>query len=87
MAQTSQISTAQSQYQLKRYQSCEEADQRYDLALKRHNDLTQDRVHGIFLNAFSTSLDPHSSYMPAEELEDFRIRTELSLEGIGASLI
>jgi carboxyl-terminal processing protease len=59
---------------------------RYDLAVKRHNDLTKDRVFGIFLNAFSTALDPHSSYMPADELEDFRIRTRLSLEGIGASL-
>ncbi len=59
---------------------------RYELAMKRHNDLTKDRVFGVFLNAFSTSLDPHSSYMPAEDLEDFRIRTRLSLEGIGASL-
>ena len=59
---------------------------RYDLALKRHNDLNSDRVYGVFLNAFSSSLDPHSTYLPAEELEDFRIRTRLSLEGIGASL-
>ncbi len=59
---------------------------RYELAIKRHNDLTKDRVYGVFLNAFSTALDPHSSYLPVEELEDFRIRTRLSLEGIGASL-
>ncbi|MBC7658455.1 MAG: carboxy terminal-processing peptidase [Chitinophagaceae bacterium] len=59
---------------------------RYELAAKRHNDLTKDKVYGVFLNAFSTALDPHSSYMPVEELEDFRIRTRLSLEGIGASL-
>jgi len=59
---------------------------RYELQNKRQNDMTKDRVYGVFLNAFSTALDPHSSYMPVEELEDFRIRTRLSLEGIGASL-
>ncbi|RZA24247.1 MAG: tail-specific protease, partial [Proteobacteria bacterium] len=64
----------------------EKVKKRYELAAKRHNDLTKDRVYGVFLNAFSTALDPHSSYMPVEELEDFRIRTRLSLEGIGASL-
>lgn len=61
-------------------------DKRATLAVKRHNELTRDKVFGIFLNAFAMALDPHSSYMPAEELEDFRIRTRLSLEGIGASL-
>ncbi len=64
----------------------EKMRKRYELATKRHNDLTKDKVYGVFLNAFSTALDPHSSYMPVEELEDFRIRTRLSLEGIGASL-
>ena len=59
---------------------------RYDLAMKRHNEITKDKVYGIFLNAFSTALDPHTSYMAADDLEDFRIRTRLSLEGIGASL-
>lgn len=64
----------------------EKLQKRYELATKRHNDLTRDKVFGVFLNSFSMALDPHSSYMPADELEDFRIRTRLSLEGIGASL-
>lgn len=64
----------------------EKMKKRYELIVKRHNDLNKDRVYGVFLNAFSMALDPHSSYMPVEELEDFRIRTRLSLEGIGASL-
>ncbi len=64
----------------------EKLKKRAQLAVKRHNELTKDKVLGIFLNAFSMALDPHSSFMPAEELEDFRIRTRLSLEGIGASL-
>ena len=40
----------------------------------------------MFLNSFSTALDPHSTYLSADTLEDFRIRTRLSLEGIGATL-
>ena len=64
----------------------EKLKKRNELAVKRHNELTRDRVFGIFLNAFSMALDPHSSYLPAADLEDFRIRTRLSLEGIGASL-
>lgn len=59
---------------------------RYDLALKRHSELSKDRSYSIFLNAFSQSLDPHSTYLSADDLEDFRIHTRLSLEGIGASL-
>jgi carboxyl-terminal processing protease len=59
---------------------------RYELGLKRHKELTKDRVLGVFLNAFAMSLDPHSNYLPADDLEDFRIRTRLSLEGIGAQL-
>jgi carboxyl-terminal processing protease len=64
----------------------EKLKKRYELLVRRHNDLTKDKVYGVFLNAFAAALDPHSNYMPAEDLEDFRIRTRLSLEGIGASL-
>merc|ERR1712113_346822 len=59
---------------------------RYELALRRHNEITQDKIFGFFLNAFATALDPHTTYLPADDLEDFRIRTRLSLEGIGSSL-
>ncbi len=59
---------------------------RYKIATKRHNELTSDDLYGMFLDAFSNSLDPHSDYLPPEALEDFRIQTRLSLEGIGAVL-
>ena len=59
---------------------------RYELTKKRQSELTKDKVFGVFLNSFSRALDPHSTYLPADELEDFRIRTRLSLEGIGATL-
>jgi carboxyl-terminal processing protease len=64
----------------------EKLKKRYKLALKRHNELTSDDVYSSFLNSFSSSLDPHSTYLAAEALEDFRIQTRLSLEGIGAVL-
>ncbi|MCY4321411.1 MAG: S41 family peptidase [Bdellovibrionaceae bacterium] len=39
-----------------------------------------------YLNAYSQSLDSHSSYMDNEDLEEFNISMNLELEGIGASL-
>jgi carboxyl-terminal processing protease len=59
---------------------------RMDLIRKRHKETTSDQVMGIFLNSFASALDPHSDYMGPDELEDFRINTRLSLEGIGAVL-
>jgi carboxyl-terminal processing protease len=59
---------------------------RYELAKKRHNELNAEDVYGVFLNAFSGSLDPHSSYYSPSSLDEFRIQTRLSLEGIGAVL-
>lgn len=64
----------------------EKLQKRYQLAEKRHRELTSDDMYSAFLNAFSSSLDPHSEYLPPEQLEDFRISTKLSLEGIGAVL-
>ncbi|MEY4632403.1 MAG: Tail-specific protease precursor [Pseudomonadota bacterium] len=59
---------------------------RYKLAGKRQQEMTMDDVYSLFLSSFATALDPHSGYLAAEELEDFRIQTRLSLEGIGAVL-
>lgn len=64
----------------------EKMTKRIAIMKKRHEDTTSDQVFGIFLNAFAMSLDPHSDYMGPDELEDFRINTRLSLEGIGAVL-
>ncbi|MDH4247437.1 MAG: carboxy terminal-processing peptidase, partial [Deltaproteobacteria bacterium] len=54
-----------------------------------HFRLTNFRPNDIvsaYLNAFTASFDPHSSYMPPDELENFNITMSLSLEGIGATL-
>lgn len=39
-----------------------------------------------YLSALAHCLDPHSSYMSPQTLEEFRISMQLSLEGIGAEL-
>lgn len=64
----------------------EKLHKRYNLAAKRQNELTTDDMYTVFLNSFSSALDPHSEYYNPESLEDFRISTRLSLEGIGAVL-
>ena len=64
----------------------EKMTKRIAIMKKRHVETTSDQVFGIFLNAFAMALDPHSDYMGPDELEDFRINTRLSLEGIGAVL-
>ncbi|MEQ9409059.1 MAG: carboxy terminal-processing peptidase [Fuerstiella sp.] len=51
--------------------------------------LQQTEAHEIlelYLSSMTHCLDPHSSYMSPQTLEDFRINMELKLEGIGARL-
>ncbi|MFH1198006.1 MAG: carboxy terminal-processing peptidase [bacterium] len=43
-------------------------------------------VFQLYLNAFATSIDPHSSYFSPVTAENFGISMSLSLEGIGAQL-
>ena len=59
---------------------------RYQLVARRHKELDSNDVYASFLSSFATALDPHTDYLAAEQLEDFQIRTRLSLEGIGAVL-
>lgn len=59
---------------------------RYELAVKRMEELSNSDVYDHLINSFAQALDPHSSYMSPEVLEDFQIQMGLSLEGIGASL-
>lgn len=64
----------------------EKLHKRYELGEKYLKELDGTEVASIFLNAFSTALDPHSKYFSPDALEDFQISTGLSLEGIGAVL-
>jgi carboxyl-terminal processing protease len=60
---------------------------RYELVTKR---IRERRLKGeiptLLVESFAVALDPHSSYMSPEVLEDFQIQMRLSLDGIGASL-
>jgi carboxyl-terminal processing protease len=59
---------------------------RYELRTRRWNDQDAEELYAGFLNAFANSLDPHSVYLSADDLEDFQIGMQLSLEGIGVAL-
>jgi carboxyl-terminal processing protease len=61
-------------------------EHRYELRTKRTAELDSVDLYSSFLDAFATSLDPHSNYFSAEMYEDFRISMSLSLIGIGVAL-
>ena len=59
---------------------------RYTGLARRTAQLTSDDVFQTFVNAFTTAIDPHTSYFSPRTSENFKIRMSLSLEGIGAVL-
>jgi len=61
-------------------------EHRYELRSKRVAELDSVDLYSNFLDAFATSLDPHSNYFSADMYEDFRISMSLSLIGIGVAL-
>jgi carboxyl-terminal processing protease len=82
------------QYQVASYlatdMKLEEAKQQivrnYERALKRVQEFKKEDLLSSYLDSFARALDPHSSYLSADALEDFEIQMRLSLEGIGATL-
>ncbi len=58
----------------------------YELVTKRLTDKSEENQLEGFSEAFAQALDPHSSFMSRDSMEDFTIQMELSLEGIGAVL-
>ncbi len=59
---------------------------RYSNFAKRMRQTDSDELLEMYLTAVTTSYDPHSTYMSASSLENFRILMRLNLEGIGAAL-
>ena len=59
---------------------------RYLRYIKRINEYDEQDVLNIFLNAYMSHLDPHSSYLNPSEAEEYEIQTSLSYQGIGARL-
>ncbi len=64
----------------------ETLSERYSGSLRRAQQLNSDDIFQGILNAYTMSIDPHSSYFSQRTSENFRIRMSLSLEGIGAVL-
>jgi carboxyl-terminal processing protease len=61
-------------------------NKRYALFKKTMQEKSSDEVNSLFLNAFATSLDPHSQFMAPQDQDEFRVAFSLQLVGIGASL-
>jgi carboxyl-terminal processing protease len=59
---------------------------RYELLSKQAAEQKTEEVYTAFLDSFASSLDPHSNYLSADDVEDFQIGMGLSLEGIGLAL-
>lgn len=58
----------------------------YERVQKRMEEMKSEDMWALYVDAYARSLDPHSSYLSRDQLEDFEIQMRLSLEGIGATL-
>ncbi|HEX4985083.1 MAG TPA: carboxy terminal-processing peptidase [Burkholderiales bacterium] len=61
-------------------------DKRYDGMRKRLGQMKSADAFQVYMNAYTTAIEPHTSYMGPREAEDFDIQMRLSLVGIGAVL-
>jgi carboxyl-terminal processing protease len=59
---------------------------RYEGLARRTHQFDGDDVFQTFMNAYTQTLEPHTSYMSPSTSENFDISMKLSLEGIGAVL-
>lgn len=59
---------------------------RYDNLKKGIIEYNSEDVFQVYMNAFTESFDPHTSYFSPSTSENFKIAMSQSLEGIGASL-
>lgn len=64
----------------------ETLDKRYDHFQKRIARTKSEDAFQIFMNAYTTAVEPHTNYMGPRAAEDFNISMKLSLVGIGAVL-
>ncbi len=61
-------------------------DKRYDNLLKRFSRLKSGDAFSAYMNAYTTTIEPHTNYMGPRAAENFDISMKLSLVGIGAVL-
>lgn len=59
---------------------------RYESRLKRLDKIRAKDVFEMFINSYTHTLDPHTSYFSPHESENFNINMSLQLQGIGARL-
>ena len=59
---------------------------RYQNLLRQTKRQKASDIFQIFINAYTNSIDPHTTYFSAHHSENFNINMRLSLEGIGAAL-
>ena len=64
----------------------ETLSKRYQGVKRRVQQLESNDIFQTFINAYTLSLEPHTSYMSPRVSENFDISMRLSLEGIGAVL-
>ena len=60
--------------------------ERYERIHNDIADLDSDDAFETFMNAVAHTVDPHSTYLSAQDSEEYRIDMSLSYEGIGARL-
>ena len=61
-------------------------ERRYENFLKRVGQVRSTDVFQTFMNAYTTTIEPHTNYLSPRAAADFDIAMRLSLVGIGASL-
>jgi carboxyl-terminal processing protease len=62
-------------------------DKRYDNYLESLSKVKSEDVFQSFMNAYTTSIDPHTNYFGVRASEEFDISMRLSLVGIGVELL
>ena len=58
----------------------------HDQWFKRMKDIDRDDRLAVYLNCLTELYDPHTTYFPPQDKEDFDIQMSGTLEGIGATL-
>lgn len=71
---------------MKEKEAREQIVRNYERVLRRVQEFKKEDLLSAYIDSYARALDPHSSYMSADNLEDFEIQMRLSLEGIGATL-
>lgn len=64
----------------------ETLDKRYENYETRGTKVDSEDVFQLFMNAYATSIEPHTNYLGPRSADNFDIAMRLSLEGIGAVL-